>query len=85
MATVVLSSGGFGRPMVAPPGMAADVARTIRDGYGKMLKDQEFVAEVKKRRYDLEPVSWEEMQSLAKEVTSQPPEVVERVKRILEN
>ena len=85
MATVVLSSGGFGRPMVAPPGMAADVARTIRDGYGKMLKDPEFVAEVKKRRYDLEPVSWEEMQSLAKEVTSQPPEVVERVKRILEN
>lgn len=85
MATVVLSSGGFGRPMVAPPGMAADVARTIRDGYGKMLKDQEFVAEVKKRRYDLEPVSWEEMQSLSKEVTSQPPEVVERVKRILEN
>ena len=85
MATVVLSSGGFGRPMVAPPGMSADVARTIRDGYGKMLKDPEFVAEVKKRRYDLEPVSWEEMQSLAKEVTSQPPEVVERVKRILEN
>jgi hypothetical protein len=36
---------------------------------------------VKKRRYDLEPVSWEDMQSLAKEVTSQPPEVLERVKR----
>ncbi len=85
MATVVLSSGGFGRPMVAPPGMSAEMARTIRDGYAKMLKDPEFVAEVKKRRYDLEPVSWEEMQSLAKEVTSQPPEVVERVKRILEN
>jgi tripartite-type tricarboxylate transporter receptor subunit TctC len=85
MATVVLSSGGFGRPMVAPPGISADMARTIRDGYGKMLKDPEFIAEVKKRRYDLEPVSWEEMQSLAKEVTSQPPEVVERVKRILEN
>ena len=85
MATVVLSSGGFGRPMVAPPGMSADLARTIRDGYAKMLKDPEFIAEVKKRRYDLEPVSWEEMQSLAKEVTSQPPDVVERVKKILEN
>ncbi len=85
MATVVLSSGGFGRPMVAPPGMSADLARTIRDGYAKMLKDPEFIAEVKKRRYDLEPVTWEEMQSLAKEVTSQPPDVVERVKRILEN
>jgi tripartite-type tricarboxylate transporter receptor subunit TctC len=85
MASVVLSSGGFGRPMVAPPGMSADLARTIREGYGKMLKDPEFIAEVKKRRYDLEPVSWEDMQSLAKEVTSQPPDVVERVKRILEN
>jgi tripartite-type tricarboxylate transporter receptor subunit TctC len=85
MATVVLSSGGFGRPMVAPPGMAADLARTIRMGYEKMLKDPEFIAEVKKRRYDLEPVSWDEMQNLAKEVTSQPADVMERVKKILEN
>jgi tripartite-type tricarboxylate transporter receptor subunit TctC len=85
MATVVLSAGGFGRPMVAPPAMPAELARGIRDAYGKMLKDPEFTAEVKKRRYDLEPVSWEEMQSLAKEVTSQPPDVIERVKKILEN
>lgn len=85
MATVVLSSGGFGRPMLAPPGMAPDLARTIRESYAKMLKDPEFIAAVKKRRYDLEPVSWEDMQSLAKEVTSQPPDVVERVKKILEN
>jgi tripartite-type tricarboxylate transporter receptor subunit TctC len=85
MATVVLSAGGFGRPMVAPPGMPADLARTIRGSYAKMLKDPGFIAAVKKRRYDLEPVSWQEMQNLAKEVTSQPPEVVERVKRILEN
>jgi tripartite-type tricarboxylate transporter receptor subunit TctC len=85
MATVVLSSGGFGRPMIAPPGMSPELARTIRDAYAKMLKDSEFIADVKKRRYDLEPVSWEEMQSLAKEVTSQPPEVLERVKKILEN
>ncbi len=85
MATVILSSGGFGRPHLAPPGMSAELARTIRAGYAKMLKDPEFIADVKKRRYDLEPVSWDEMQKLAEEVTSQPPEVVERVKRILEN
>ena len=85
MATVVLSSGGFGRPHMAPPGMSPELARTIRDAYAKMVKDPEFIADVKKRRYDLEPVSWEEMQSLAKEVTTQPPDVLERVKRILEN
>jgi tripartite-type tricarboxylate transporter receptor subunit TctC len=85
MATAVLAAGGFGRPMVAPPGMSAELARAIREGYAKTLKDPEFIAEVKKRRYDLEPVSWEEMQSLAKEVTSQPADVMERVKKILEN
>jgi tripartite-type tricarboxylate transporter receptor subunit TctC len=85
VAAVVLSSGGFGRPMVAPPGLPLDVARTIREAYAKMLKDPEFIAAAKKRRYDLEPVSWEEMQSLAREVTSQPPEVMERVKRIMKD
>lgn len=85
MATVVLSSGGFGRPHMAPPGMSPELARIIREAYAKMLKDPEFMADVKKRRYDLEPVSWEDMQNLAKEVTSQPADVVERVKRILEN
>jgi tripartite-type tricarboxylate transporter receptor subunit TctC len=85
MATAVLAAGGFGRPMVAPPGMTPELARTIREGYAKTLKDPEFIGEVKKRRYDLEPVSWEEMQNLAKEVTSQPAEVMERVKKILEN
>ena len=85
MATVVLSSGSFGRPMLAPPGMDANLARTIREGYANTMKDPEFIAEVKKRRYDLEPVSAEEMQSLAREVVSQPPDVVERVKKILAN
>jgi hypothetical protein len=42
MATVVLSSGGFGRPHLAPPGMSPELARTIRDGYAKMLKDPEL-------------------------------------------
>jgi tripartite-type tricarboxylate transporter receptor subunit TctC len=85
MATVVLSSGSFGRPMLAPPGMDANLARTIREGYANTMKDPEFIAEVKKRRYDLEPVPAEEMQSLAREVVSQPPDVVERVKKILAN
>src|SRR5438093_10401217 len=83
MATVVLSSGGFGRPMLPPPGMAADLARTIRTGYEKMLKDPEFIAEVNKRRYDLEPVSWDEMQNLSQEVTDQPADVIEHRKMIM--
>ena len=71
--------------MMAPPPMPAELVRTIREGYVKTLKDPKFIAEVRKRRHDLEPFSTEEMQSLAKEVVSQPPDVVERMKRLLEN
>ena len=85
MATAILSSTGFGRPMVAPPGLPTDLTRTLRDAYVKTLKDPEFVAEAKKRQYDLEPVSWEEMQNMAREVITQPPNVIELVRKVLEN
>lgn len=85
MATMVLSAGGFGRPMVAPPGLSAELTRTLRDAYAKTMKDPEFVVETKKRRYDLEPVAGEEMNRMAGEVINQPPDVVERVKKLLAN
>ena len=71
--------------MVAPPGLPTDLTRTLRDAYVKTLKDPEFVAEAKKRQYDLEPVSWEEMQNMAREVITQPPNVIELVRKVLEN
>ena len=85
MATAILSAGGFGRPMVAPPGMPAALSRTLREAYVRTLKDPEFVEEVKKRRYDLEPVSGDEMHKMAREVINQPPDVIERVRKLLEN
>lgn len=85
MATTLLSAGGFGRPMVAPPGLSPDLARALREGYAKTMKDPDFVGEVRKRQYDLDPVSADEMQSMAREVVNQPADVVERVRKLLEN
>src|SRR5688500_10667158 len=85
LAMVILSADEFGRPMVAPPGMDANLAQTIRDAYAETMKDPEFIAAVKKRRYDLEPVSAEEMQRLATEVVNQPPDVIERLKKLMAN
>ena len=85
MATAILSAGGFGRPMVAPPGLSADLVRELRDAFARTLKDADFVEEVKKRRYDLELILGDEMQNLAREVINQPPDVIERVRKLLEN
>ncbi len=83
LATVVLAAGAIGRPMVGTPGIPADRVKILREAYAKALKDPELLAEVKKRQYELEPVSAEELESIAKEVVAQPPEVIERMKKLL--
>jgi tripartite-type tricarboxylate transporter receptor subunit TctC len=69
--------------MFAAPATPADRIATLREAYAKAIKDPELVAEAKKGRMDMEPVSGEDLQALAKRIMNQPPVVVERVKKIL--
>jgi hypothetical protein len=41
------------------------------------------LAEAEKRRLDIDPATGEELESLAKEVMTAPPDVVEKVKKLL--
>ena len=41
------------------------------------MSDQEMLADAKKRGFEIDPLRGEEMEALAKEVMSQPPEVIE--------
>ncbi len=83
LATVVLAAGAFGRPMIASPGIPADRVKILREAFNRTTKDPEFMAETKKRKFDLDPVPGEELENLAKEVINQPAEIVERMKKLL--
>ena len=83
LARVVLGPGAFGRPILATPGIPAERVKLLREAYSKMLKDPEFVAEANKRQWELNPVSGEKLEALAKEVIHQPADIVERLKKIL--
>ena len=83
LATLVLAPGEFGRPIVAPPGVPAERVKILREALNKTLRDPELLAAAKKRDWPVSPVAGEELQSLAKEVIAQPPEVVQRLKKIL--
>ena len=85
LATVLLSPGEFGWPMVAPPGIPADRGKALRAAFTKAMSDPEFIAEAKKRQLDLDPSTGEALEALAQEVTAQPPAVIERMKKLLEN
>jgi tripartite-type tricarboxylate transporter receptor subunit TctC len=84
LATVLLASNIFGRPWLTPAGVPAERVKILRDAWNRTLSDTEFLAETKKRRWPLAPLAGEELDSLAKQVITQPPEVVQRLKKFLE-
>ena len=85
LATALLGADDMGRPMFGPPGLPADRLKTLRDAFARTMNDEQFRAEVKKRNYEFDPVSGEELERLAKDVTTQPPEVIDRLKKVLGN
>jgi tripartite-type tricarboxylate transporter receptor subunit TctC len=85
LATVLLSPDHIGRPLLAPPGLPPDRVATLRDAFMKALNDSEFRAEAQKRGWDIEPVTGEELEAISKKVVIQPPDVIERMKKILAN
>jgi tripartite-type tricarboxylate transporter receptor subunit TctC len=77
LAKVVLGPGAFGRPILAPPGIAPERVKLLRDAYLNMLNDPEFVAEANRRQWEIAPVSGERLEALAKEVINQPADIIE--------
>jgi tripartite-type tricarboxylate transporter receptor subunit TctC len=75
---------GFGSmPLVATPGVPTERAKMLREAYGKVFSDPEFLEDAAKRGWEPRPVSGDELQALAQEVINQPPEIATALKRIL--
>jgi len=82
-ANVALASGELGRPYLLPPGIPAERLRTLRESFVKLMDDPAFRGDVKKRGLEVEPTRGEELEKLARQVMSQPAEVIERVKVLM--
>ena len=85
VAHVILMGGEFGRPMLATPGVPAERVDALRRAYVQALKDPELLAEARRSKMDIDPVTGEELQTLIQEVMNQPAEVIERAKKFLAN
>ena len=84
MAIVALGSGGFGSwPIVSTPGIPADRLKILREAYAKTLQEPDLLDEAKKRGWELRPVGGEDLATLAKEVSVQPADVAERMKKLM--
>jgi tripartite-type tricarboxylate transporter receptor subunit TctC len=83
---IMLAYTEFDRPFAAPPGLPKERLQTLRESFERMLKDGEFAAEAKKlldwdgKTY----LSGEQLQRKLEVTVTQPPEVIKRVKEVLE-
>ena len=85
LATLMLASGQLGRPMLATPGTPNERVKILREAFSATVKDPEFLAEIDKRQFDLDPVPGAELEKIVKDVMSQPPDIVARMKKLLGN
>ena len=83
VATVMLGSGELGRPIVASPALPADRVKLLREAFMKSMSDPALLEEAKQKRLEITPVGGEELAKIARDVIEQPPDVVERIKKIL--
>jgi len=80
-----LSRAALGRPFVAPPDVPKDRADMLRQAFMATMKDPMFVAEAKKLMLSVEPISGDEIGAIIEEIYKTPPEIVQRVARVLGN
>ena len=81
--TVILASGDIGRPFVTSPGVVPERLKILRDAFTKTMRDPAFLADAKARKFAADPDSGEGLEKIAKELVSQPREIIERMKKIL--
>lgn len=79
---LIASSSSIGRSIAAPPGIPEDRAAALRQAFDAMVKDPVFLADAKARNLGVDPLSGAELQSIVKELASEAPEVVERMKSV---
>ncbi len=81
----VLNSQTLGRPFVAPPNVPADRAAALRKAFEDTMADPALLSEMKAKKLDVAPISWQAIERLLKDLYSTPKDVVAEARAIIAN
>jgi tripartite-type tricarboxylate transporter receptor subunit TctC len=70
---------GIGRPFAAPPNLPPEALKMLRDAFDATMKDSEFIADVKKQKFDLDPTNGAGLAALIDKIYATPKPVVDKV------
>jgi tripartite-type tricarboxylate transporter receptor subunit TctC len=84
VALMVSFQQAFGKAYLAPPEVPDAQTKILRDAFAGVLRDPELLAEAEKLRLEITAQSGEEIQRVVETVYAASPDIVERVKKIVE-
>lgn len=73
----------FGRSILAPPGLEPATLAALRAAFAQMLKDEEFLAEVKKARLEFNPLEGAKLQQIAAATVNASRDTIEKTRTLL--
>jgi tripartite-type tricarboxylate transporter receptor subunit TctC len=74
---------GIGRPFVAPPSLAPERLKTLREAFMATMSDPEFVTETKKSGLFLDPVSGGQLAMVVDRIYATPKAIVEKMSAMM--
>jgi tripartite-type tricarboxylate transporter receptor subunit TctC len=75
---LILAAQEMARPFAAPPGVPADRAAALIAAFDATMKDPEYLADAKKSRIDVNPVTATEIDKLLADLYATPKDVVSK-------
>ena len=67
--------GRINRPVLTPPGVPADRIAALRAAFDAAVSSKAFLAEAKKRKLEINPVSGIEVQRVVQQILNTPPDL----------
>jgi hypothetical protein len=82
--TVLFARTEYGRPYFLPPEVPIERVTALRRAFDATMHDPAFVADAAKLQLEIDPMTGEALQGMIAELGRTPPDVVARVRAILE-
>jgi tripartite-type tricarboxylate transporter receptor subunit TctC len=79
---IFANASDVGRFILSTPDTPAERIQALRRAFDAMIKDPEFIADLKAMKLDLRPLTGEELQQLVAEVANVSPEAIERIRGV---
>ncbi|MFQ5766230.1 MAG: Bug family tripartite tricarboxylate transporter substrate binding protein, partial [Rhodospirillales bacterium] len=81
---LVFARQAWGRPFVAPPGVPADRVKALQAAFMATMKDPKFLADAKKQKLEIAPISGGEIGRLMVALYGSPKDIVQAAKEAAE-